>query len=56
MQRKMNGPMGEKINFVKKTWITPQREIWSGSDGSQSEEKSDQGATDPTALENQGGR
>ena len=68
MQRKMNGSMGEKINIVKnldptpkrnlvwRRWIPPRREIWSGSDGAHPEEKSNQGATDLTPKENQGGR
>ncbi len=29
----MNRPMGEKM-FLQNPWIPPQREIWSGSDGS----------------------
>ena len=52
MQRKMNGSMGEKINIVKKTWIPPQREIWSGGDGSHPEEKFGLEGTDPTPRRN----
>ncbi len=56
----MNGSMGGKViflqklldptpkrNLVWKRWISPQREIWSGSNGSHLKEKSDQGAMDP---------
>ncbi len=41
-----------KRNLVWKRWIPPQREIWSGSNGSHPEEKSDQGAMDPTTKRN----
>ena len=46
----MNGSKGEK-KIYNNPWIPPRREIWSGSNGSHPEEKSDQGATDPTPKE-----
>ncbi len=42
--------MGEKF-FFKNPWIPPQREIWSGSDGSHPKEKFGLEVTDPTPKE-----